>query len=71
MHEHKDLRGALRRRGLGRLEDPQAKKLQRKADAEAGLAGAAAKLELLRELQREGLTEEQVELKQSQLASQA
>ena len=74
MHEYKDLVSKYPRAGRGveehcvdvGLEDPQAKKLQKKAEADAGLAKlAAAKMDLLRELRDEGLlTEQQFELKQ-------
>lgn len=74
MHEYKDLVAKYPRAGRGveehcvdvGLEDPQAKKLQKKAEADAGLAKlAAAKLDLLRELRDEGLlTEQQFEQKQ-------
>ncbi|CAE7253460.1 unnamed protein product [Symbiodinium sp. CCMP2592] len=74
MHEYKDLVSKYPRAGRGveehcvdvGLEDPQAKKLQKKAEADAGLAKlATAKMELLRELRDEGLlTEQQFEQKQ-------
>ena len=74
MHEYKDLVAKYPRAGRGveehcvdvGLEDPQAKKLQKKAEADAGLAKLAnAKLDLLRELRDEGLlTEQQFEQKQ-------
>ena len=52
------------------LEDPQAKKLQKKAEAEAGQAAVlAGKLELLEQLKQEGLLNaEQFDVKHQQLA---
>ena len=78
MHEYKDLVSKYPRGGRGveehcidvGLEDPQAKKLQKKAEAEAGQAAVlAGKLELLEQLRHEGLlNEEQFDLKHQQLA---
>ena len=78
MHEYKDLVSKYPREGRGveehcvdvGLEDPQAKKLQKKAEAAAGQAAVhAGKLELLEQLKHEGLlTDEQFELKHQQLA---
>ena len=79
MHEYKDLVSKYPRNGRGveehcvdvGLEDPQAKKLQKKAEAEAGEAAVnAGKLELLEQLRHEGLlTEAQFDLKHQQLAA--
>ena len=78
MHEYKDLVSKYPRNGRGveehcvdvGLEDPQAKKLQKKAEAEAGEAAVhAGKLELLEQLRHEGLlTDAQFDLKHQQLA---
>ena len=78
MHEYKDLVSKYPRGGRGveehcvevGLDDPQSKKLQKKAKAEAGQAAVtAAKLELLAQLRQEGvLSELQFADKQKQLA---
>ena len=78
MHEYKELVSKYPRGGRGveehcidvGLEDPQAKKLQKRAEAEAGQAAVlAGKLELLEQLRHEGLLNaEQFDLKHQQLA---
>jgi len=78
MHEYKELVSKYPRGGRGveelcvevGLEDPQSKKMQKRAAAELGEAEVAAgKLELLAKLKDEGLlSEEQFKAQQQQIA---